>query len=294
MNKKIKLIMLVSMIFTSCGFTYDVRHEQMDKLDRQTLDLQAKYWAWRVQNRDTYNKIKREVQNSVVMPATADLILTKVRNILDSDTVRQLSSAENDKLIGSYNKVNKIIEAATMPDDAKTAAIDKIRRENASLEAMHLALNINDRLNYENLTARVQNWIMAESTKKLFLEKVGRLLAKGKEIKLSETEYKKYSKIKKKIRKILSPAKSDEKLIQQLGTDYCMELRARYWARRILEGETDILKYMQQWNLPDAIKQKFLNTIRKKVKAGKHIVPLTSDELYKSDACNEKLSKTNM
>lgn len=88
-------------------------------------------------------------------------------------------------------------------------------------------------------------------------------------------------------RAILFPGSKNKKLIVGLDTGYCIDLEARYWARRAQAGEKEILELRKNWGLAPGAKKKLIAKMDERL--GGENPDLTAAERYNLDACMEKL-----
>ena len=174
--------------------------------------------------------------------------------------------------------------------DATLDQIDAIERPLIDLEAQYWAWDIQNlgRTSYEDLGQKSKRWIMKPATRDLLFKKIKEKLDAGKVPALNAEERARYQASKEKIRRILSPGRYDTTAIASVSLDYCVDLKARYWAHRIQHGETEILTYARTtWPYPKEMRDRLVAAIEAKVK--EPLKPLTKDELYKMDACGGKI-----
>lgn len=169
--------------------------------------------------------------------------------------------------------------------------IDAIQKDTLEIEAMYWAWRITDvkDVTYEQLEGYSNNWIMTPATKKLLFGSLKEILDGKKSRVLTAPERKKYDESLERIKDLLSPARKDAALIKSLSKDYCMELTARYWAYRAQNGEKEILDLMKKWPLKADVHKKLTSKIHENL--AKKMAPLAEEELYKFDACTEKLGE---
>jgi len=168
--------------------------------------------------------------------------------------------------------------------------IDAIERPLLDLEARYWAWDIQNlgRTSYEDLQAKAKRWIIKPDTRDLLFKKMKAYLDAGKVPALTAEENGRLDKSKEQIRLILAPGKGDTKLIGTLSMDYCIDLRARYWAKRMQNGETEILENAKtKWPLTKDLRAKMVAAIEAKLKETNE--NLTKEELYKFDACGAKM-----
>jgi hypothetical protein len=173
---------------------------------------------------------------------------------------------------------------------AKLDQIDAIERPLLDLEAQYWAWDIQNlnRTSYEDLSEKSKRWIIKPETRDLLFKKIKEKLAAGKVPALTAGEQAKHDQSKVEIRRILSPGRYDQKAMGSVTLDYCIDLKARYWAKRIQDGETEILGYAKtSWPLSKELRPRMVAAIEAKVK--EKLENLTKDELYKMDACTGKI-----
>lgn len=70
--------------------------DQVDAVDKRILDLDAMYWAWRVdQVKDvTYDGLEKLSEHWVMKPATRKELFKKMKAVLDSGKARRLNAEE--------------------------------------------------------------------------------------------------------------------------------------------------------------------------------------------------------
>lgn len=167
--------------------------------------------------------------------------------------------------------------------------VDAVDREMADLNAAYWAWRVHSfkDVTYEELLVDSKGWIMKKERKKALMDKIRKILDSGKVRELTPAEMEKLDSGTERIRAILNPGGQDTKLINGLSLDYCIDLKARYWARRVQGGEKEILNKMKKWVFPESVKEKLIARTREKLKIKND--RLTKDEEYKSEACTEKM-----
>jgi hypothetical protein len=172
---------------------------------------------------------------------------------------------------------------------AARAKVEVLDMANIDLEAQHWAYRIDHgEFTYEKLKEYSENWIGSETFKDQLFVKIKEHLAKKPVPALSGEQHRTHNAYKEEVRRILSPGRYDQAAIAQVTPDYCIELSARYWARRVQRGEKKILELMRNWGFEDRqLKQRLLTRIEERVKLEN--APLTDDESYKHEACGAVL-----
>lgn len=177
------------------------------------------------------------------------------------------------------------IQAA--PDWAGVRAkVDAIDMANIGLEAHYWAWRIDKvkDVTYDSLLEKSARWIGSAAYKQKLFARIKERLANSPVPALNAQQRRTMDAYKNEIRKLLSPGSYDQAAIKQVTPDYCIELKARYWARRVQQGENEILDLMQNWGIMDReLKQRLLTRIEERVKLEN--APLTAGEMYKYDAC---------
>ncbi|HNW43751.1 MAG TPA: hypothetical protein PKI19_04550 [Elusimicrobiales bacterium] len=169
--------------------------------------------------------------------------------------------------------------------------VDAIDRETLDLNAAYWAWDIKNggRGNYADLKAKGQNWLMKPETRDLLFAKIKEILDSGKVRTLTAEELNRLEDARQRIQKVLSPGRGDEKLIASLTTEYCVDLNARYWGRRVRAGEKEVLGYVDNWVYTRQVRAALKSAIEKY--AAQETPALTKEEAYKKAACGEKLSR---
>lgn len=167
--------------------------------------------------------------------------------------------------------------------------IDPIDREIMEEEANYWAwrVSVMKDTSYEELRTLSKRWIMKPDTRDILFSKIKRIVDLGRVRPLTAAEKDKMEGGKARIRALLAPGSQDKKLIADLSVDYCIELDSRYWAKRVQDGEKDILEKMHHWSFSPDVKARLIAGIEAKMKLENE--PLNKEELYKLDACTEKL-----
>lgn len=167
--------------------------------------------------------------------------------------------------------------------------VDAVDRETLDLQAAYWAWRISGEkdVTYAELVGYAPGWIMKDETRAELLAKVKKILDSGEARPLTADELKRHEESRTKVRAVLAPGSQDKKTIAALTPDYCIELKARYWAGRVQRGEKEILAKMPRWGYPREIREKLIKRTNERLQ--QENPPLTSDERYKSDACSEKL-----
>lgn len=180
--------------------------------------------------------------------------------------------------------------AAAKPTVAEVIErVDAVDRETLDLQAAYWAWRVsgNKDVTYAELVGYAPGWIMKDATRTELLAKIKKILDSGEARALTADEMKRHEDSRDKVRGILAPGSQDKKTIAALKTDYCLELKARYWAGRVQRGEKEILSKMSRWGYPKEIREKLIKRTNERLKLENP--PLTEEEKYESDACSEKL-----
>jgi hypothetical protein len=202
-----------------------------------------------------------------------------------------LAAADSKQLLPENSRAvqsERTLRAASLQEALDK--IDPIQRDVLDIEARYWAWDIQNlkRVTYAELSSKSKRWIIKPETRKLLFAKIAENLDAGSVKSLTLEEREKYDESRKQIRLILSPGKGDTKLINSLSLEYCIDLDARYWARRIQDGEKEILDNAKNtWPLTREMRRKIVTAIEAKLKAENAL--LTKEELYKHDACNVKI-----
>ena len=167
--------------------------------------------------------------------------------------------------------------------------IDAIDRENLDIEANYWAWRVSEvrDTTYEGLLGYSKKWIMKPETKDRLMAGIRKILDGGGVRALTPAEMDRLDESKQKVRALLAPGGQDKQLISGLSMDYCLELKARYWARRVQDGEKEILEFMPRWGLNPDVKKKLIAAVGEKLK--QENAKLSGEELYNLDACTEKM-----
>lgn len=181
--------------------------------------------------------------------------------------------------------------AAKPPVKELIERVDIIDRETLDLQAAYWAWRVGGEkdVTYAELVGYAPGWIMKDDTRTELLAKIKKILDSGEARALTAAELKRHEYSRKKVRALLSPGSQDKKAIAALTTDYCIELKARYWAGRVQQGEKEILAKMPRWGYSKEIREKLIKRTNERLKPGNS--PLTEEEKYESDACSEKLQE---
>lgn len=94
--------------------------ERIDAVDRETLDLQAAYWAWRVSGEKdvTYAELVGYAPGWIMKDETRAELLAKIKKILDLGEARALTTDELKRHEDSRAKVRGILAPGSL--DKKT------------------------------------------------------------------------------------------------------------------------------------------------------------------------------
>lgn len=169
--------------------------------------------------------------------------------------------------------------------------VDAVSKEILEVEALYWAWRVKflRDVSYDQLQENSKRWIGKPETKALLFSKMREILDSGSARALTAAEKTKYDEGKDRIRALLSPGRADKKLIAQLSLDYCIDLKARYWARRVQGGEKEILQLRKNWSMLPEVKGKYFSAMDEKLK--QENAPLSKEELYEMDACTTKMSR---
>lgn len=182
-----------------------------DAIQRETLDTTAMYWAWRISVKHdvTYEQFEKYAFAWDVLPATRDLLLTRIRGLIASGKARKLDQREEKIMRDSEARLAALtIDAPRMPPDLKRriAAADEARRPVAEIEAMYWAWRIKGDKNvtYEELRKASAEWFSSEETKGALLKNIKSILDSGKARPLTAEERSRYDKALLNARKAAS------------------------------------------------------------------------------------------
>jgi len=298
----------------------------VDALQRETIDIDAMSWAWRITNdKDpTYDDLKDSSGGWIMTSDTKALFFTKLKNILNNKASRPLTVEETKKRDETLGQIRRLLSSAgrnTAPKKSLSAEmeapassspanaapaqdtgkapstlnavlseVDIIQREMLDIDVMYWAWRVTDLqdITYTKLEEYSKNWVMTPKTKELFFAKLKKILDSKTGRSLTAEERIKHDESLERIRHLLSPGMYDTALVNSLSTEYCIELDARHWAYRVQKGEKVILKSMINWNLRSDIHKQLMDKIKENLP--KKLEWLNKEELYKLDACTKKLN----
>ncbi|HCC46970.1 MAG TPA: hypothetical protein DEQ38_02450 [Elusimicrobia bacterium] len=169
--------------------------------------------------------------------------------------------------------------------------VDAVSKEILEVEALYWAWRVKylGDVSYDELREKSRRWIGKPGTKAQLFARMKEILDGGSARALTAAEMRKYDEGKEKIRDLLAPGRKDLKLAAQLSLDYCMDLDARYWARRVQQGEKEILQLRRKWAIRPEIKQRYFSLMDEKL--GQENAPLSKEEIYKMEACSNNLHR---
>lgn len=119
----------------------DERLPRVDAVQREGLDIDVMYWAWRITDTKdlTYKELEAYSKNWVMAPETKKLFLAKLKKILDSDTSRPLTEPEWEK----HQENMLLIRSLLSPAGNDTALIESLSVDLCvELEARYGALKV--------------------------------------------------------------------------------------------------------------------------------------------------------
>ena len=181
------------------------------------------------------------------------------------------------------------VQAARTGQVSQLDQVDAVDKRILDLDAMYWAWRVDQvkDVTYDGLEKLSERWVMKPATRKELFKKMKALLDSGKTRRLDAEEKARYEAGKAEIRGILAPGSKDKELAKTLTDEYCLDLDARYWAGRIQAGEKEILQLRENWAIRSDLKDKLFLKMDENLKKDKN-VPLTGEEDYKLDACNER------
>lgn len=169
--------------------------------------------------------------------------------------------------------------------------VDAISKEILEVEALYWAWRVKylGDVSYDELREKSKRWIGKPETKARLFARMKEILDGGSARALTAPEKKKYDEGKEQIRDLLAPGRKDLKLAARLSVDYCIDLDARYWARRVQQGEKEILQLRRKWTIKPEIKQRYFSAMDEKLK--QENAPLSKEEIYKMEACSNNMHR---
>lgn len=167
------------------------------------------------------------------------------------------------------------------------ARIDEIDRENLPLDALYWSWRIvhTKDVTYSGLLNNSRNWIMSEDNRARLFERIDLLIAEGKTRPLTKAEREKYDANMEMTRQLLSPGAYDEKLINSLSDEACLEVISDCWSHYIRYGiwPNDI----DNFAAPKKYKKDLKARTLKKMAITQH--PPECGDIKLFDACRSKL-----
>ncbi|MBI5245061.1 MAG: hypothetical protein HY922_15465 [Elusimicrobia bacterium] len=227
----------------------DAKLQQVDAVVRQNLDLQARYWAWRVAEvKDvSFEQLDSNSRRWIMSPETREDLFRKIKGILESGEVQPLTPEERRRHEDSQRTIRGILGAQATASEAKfsdgrTERIDRIQRTTLDLEARYWAwrvARVRD-ATYEELLEKSNRWIIKPGTRDELFRGIRRLLDSGEVEPLSAEEKRRYDESTNAIREILGTgplgASKERRPVMEKADKIdrrILDLDALYWAWRI-------------------------------------------------------------
>jgi len=164
----------------------DIIKDKLDKIDRATLDLSAKYWADRIinQKNTTYAELEEKSKNWIMKQDTKELLLKKIKTYTESGKVAQLTKKEQAELKAAREKQHAIL----FPKPENTAAADISQEDCIKLYARYWAWRIQGGESgiLENIKTK---WNLSETNRTELINEInGRLKVKNKNLTKEEQQ----------------------------------------------------------------------------------------------------------
>jgi len=184
-----------------------------DAIHMEILEVEALSWARRiaVAGDISYDRLHANSERWVMSGEVRDKLFSRIKEILDAGAVRDLTEEEHDRYNTGLERIRSIFgnNASKGQKQLRVKAdreeIDVISREIMDVEARYWAwrIGIIKDTNYNDLSAKSQNWIGKTETKKELFRQIKELLDAGEARVLTAGEKARYDAGKARIRAVL-------------------------------------------------------------------------------------------
>jgi len=306
---KIISFFVLAMILSVPAFAQSsIRNEfdkRIDALSAPVSDIDARYWASRVQSGSvTIEKLEENSKNWLGSDKAQKKQIAKIKKYLKSGKKISITESEKAQLDESKLKIKKFLETPEADlKQQRNAKIDAIMAPVRDIEARELALKVkNNQITFEKLEEFSKGWLGSAEENKAVIERAKKYVSDGKKISITPEEFRKLDESNKKIQTFLNDGKKtsvaskaeyrNSKVLKIQKPVF--ELEARYWANRVAEKKDvtfeELSKSSLNWIGSREYNQKLINKIEENIKKG-NTKKLTDKEQKKLDEANEKISQ---
>ncbi|OGS08213.1 MAG: hypothetical protein A2270_10295 [Elusimicrobia bacterium RIFOXYA12_FULL_51_18] len=162
---------------------------KIDAIQREMLDLDVMYWAWRIADGGrttgiTYEQLEGYSKNWIMTSETKELFLARLKAVLDGKTSRPLTAPERKKLDENKAQIVNLLS----PARSDSSLINSLSVDYCvELEARYWAHRI--QTGEKEILESMKKWDMSANTKRI-TEKVNKNLTKKLEPLTKEERYK--------------------------------------------------------------------------------------------------------
>ena len=159
--------------------------DQVDAVDKRMLAIDARYWAWRVdQVKDvTYDELEKLSKNWVMKPATRNDLFARMKALLDGGKVRRLTAGEKAEYDAAKAEIRGILAPGSKDKElAKTLSDDYC----VELDARYWAGRIQG--GEKEILQLRENWAIDPGLKEKLFARMDENLKKEKNAPLTKDE----------------------------------------------------------------------------------------------------------
>lgn len=185
-----------------------------DAIQREVLDLEAMYWAWRISKKNdaTYEKVEKYICAWDIKPSTREELLAKIRGIISTGGARPLTSAEEKTMKESEKALFQETEGKLRYSAEllkKIALADEINRKVLDVEVEYWAWHITGikDMTYSDLENDSKGWVMSPEFRKTLCDKVRGVIASGRSRPLTAEEEQRYAESRRQLRELSETGK---------------------------------------------------------------------------------------
>lgn len=285
-------------------------HKKADEMSAPLHDIEARYWAQRVQSGDpTIEQLEESSKHWVGTKEANKKLIDSVKKYLKSGKKITVTKEEYNRMRENNSKVGDFIKKnSKTAKEQRDQQIDELEAPVRDIRARIFAKQVQDRLTtMKQLEESSKNWLGSDKANKDTLDLIKKYVKAGKPIKVTAEEMAKFNESNSKVRDFLNIGKKDsankhEKSANNKKEDTkeltfaekmdkinkiqmsVIDLEARSWAKRIADGNDITLEQLSEkskgWIGKKEYKEKLLKKIGKYIEKGK-IKPLTDKETDK-------------
>lgn len=281
----------------------DHRDRQIDAITAPVQDIDARYWASRIQRGDiTLEALESYSKNWLGSEDANKQTIAQIKKYVESGEPVSVTAQEKELLDATNEKVYAFLKSPLGDIKAqRDAKIDAIEAPVRDLQAREWAMQIQNKVTtLGELQAASQNWLGSKEANQAVIDLAKQYLATGKKITLTPEELDQLEENRRQVRAFLNNGRENpaaaalarkNRQIRQIK-EPVFELEARYWAYRIAKVKDVTFDELSQnshnWVGERSYNQKLMNKVEENLRTG-NTKKLTKQEEALLEKTNKQL-----